>query len=182
MGDRRGDGRGAAGLNLVNSQAVLHLTDLGISQITAGAAIGTVGLFSIGGRLLGGVLGDRFEPRFLVATGLLGQAVGLLVLLVADQPALVYGFTVLFGAGFGLGIVAAPLMMANYYGAGSFARINGITGVLTISLGAFGPVLAGYSSDALGSYTAVFVGFSVTAVLVALAVLVSRPPQPAQPA
>lgn len=170
-------GAALLGLNLVNSQAVLHLTDLGISQVTAGAAIGTVGLFSIAGRLLGGVLGDRIEPRFLVAGGLLGQATGLLVLLVADQPALVYGFTVLFGAGFGLGIVTAPLMMANYFGAGSFARINGITGVLTISLGAFGPVLAGYSSDALGSYTAVFVGFSVTAVGVALAVLASRPPR-----
>lgn len=171
-------GMGLLGLNLVNSQAILHLTDLGISQVTAGAAIGAVGLCSVFGRLGGGALGDRLEPKYLVAFGLIAQAAGILVLLVADREVLVYGFTAIFGVGFGLGIVTAPLMLANYFGVGSFARINGATGVVTIGLSAFGPTLAGYTSDTLGSYTMVFCGFSALATILAFLMAMMRPPAP----
>lgn len=173
-------GMGALGLNLVNSQAILHLTDLGISQVMAGTAIGTMGLLSVAGRLGGGILGDRLEPRLLLALGLLCQAAGMLMLLFADRDMLVYGFALLFGIGFGLGIVTAPLMLANYFGVGSFARINAATGVITMGLTAFAPTLAGYASDTLGNYTLVFGTFSALAVMLAVPVALLRPPAPPQ--
>lgn len=92
-------GMGVLGLNLVNSQAILHLTDQGIGTVLAGTAIGTMGLLSVAGLVGGGILGDRVEPRFLLAFGLLCQAAGMLVPLVTDRDALVYGFALLFGSG-----------------------------------------------------------------------------------
>lgn len=171
-------GMGVLGLNLVNSQAILHLTDQGIGTVLAGAAIGTMGLLSVAGRLGGGILGDRVEPRFLLAFGLLCQAAGMLVLLVTDRDALVYGFALLFGVGFGLGIVTGPLMLANYFGVGSFARINAATGVITMGLTAFGPTIAGHASDTLGSYTLVFGAFSALAIMLAVPLVFLKPPAP----
>lgn len=176
-----GFGMGVLGLNLVNSQAVLHLTDQGIGTLVAGAAIGTMGLLSVGGRLGGGILGDRVEPRLLLALGLLCQAAGMLVLLTVDRDLLVYGFALLFGVGFGLGMVTGPLMLANYFGAGSFARINAATGVVTMGVTAFGPTIAGHASDVLGSYTLVFGVFSAVAVALALPLVLLKPPPASGP-
>lgn len=176
-----GFGMGVLGLNLVNSQAVLHLTDQGIGTLVAGAAIGTMGLLSVGGRLGGGILGDRVEPRLLLALGLLCQAAGMLVLLSVDRDLLVYGFALLFGVGFGLGMVTGPLMLANYFGAGSFARINAATGVVTMGVTAFGPAIAGHASDVLGSYTLVFGAFSAVAVALALPLVLLKPPPASGP-
>lgn len=163
-------------VNLVNSQAILHLTDLGIGQLLASSAIGTMGLCSVGGRLCGGILGDRIEPKFLLALGLLFQAAGFVILLFASQDVLVYGFALVFGIGLGLSIVTAPLMLANYFGSGSFARINATTGIFTVGVTAFAPTVAGYVSDTLGSYTLVFLGFSALAALLAVPVAMLRPP------
>ena len=164
-------------VNLVNSQAILHLTDLGISQLLASSAIGTMGLCSVGGRLFGGILGDRVEPKFSLALGLLFQAAGFVILLFARQDFLVYGFSLVFGIGLGLSIVTAPLMLANYFGSGSLARINAATGIFTIGVTAFAPTIAGYVSDTLGSYTLVFLGFSALAALLAVPVAMLRPPK-----
>jgi MFS family permease len=163
-------------VNLVNSQAILHLTDMGISQLLASSAIGTMGLCSVGGRLGGGILGDRIEPKFLLALGLLFQAAGFVILLVASHDLLVHGFALVFGIGLGLSIVTAPLMLANYFGSGSLARINATTGIFTIGVTAFAPTVAGYASDTLGSYTLVFLGFSALAALLAIPVALLRPP------
>jgi len=171
-------GTGILGLNLVTSQGILHLTDQGIGSVLAAATIGTMGLFSVAGRLGGGFFGDRLEPRFLLALALLCQAAGILVLLFTNREAMVYVFALLCGVGFGLGIVTGPLMVANFFGAGSFARINAATGVLTIGLTAFGPTVAGYANDVLGSYTVVFVGFAVLASLLIIPVVLLKPPIP----
>lgn len=163
-------------VNLVNSQAILHLTDMGISQLLASSAIGTMGLCSVGGRLGGGILGDRIEPKFLLALGLLFQSAGFVILLFASHDLLVHGFALIFGIGLGLSIVTAPLMLANYFGSGSLARINATTGIFTVGITAFAPTVAGYASDTLGSYTLVFLGFSALATLLAIPVALLRPP------
>ena len=170
------------GVNLINSQVVLHLTDMGIGQVMAGSAVGTMGLCSAAGRLGGGILGDRIEPKFLLAMGLLFQAAGFVTLLFADRDALVYGFALIFGIGYGLSIVNAPLMLANYFGTGSLARINATTGIFTIGVTAFAPTIAGYASDTLGSYTLVFLSFSTLAALLAVPVALLKPPMPTQSA
>lgn len=168
------------GVNLINSQAILHLTDMGIAQVLAGSAIGTMGLCSVIGRLCGGILGDLVEPKFLLVFGLLFQAGGLVILLFADRDLLVYCFALIFGIGLGASIVTVPLMLANYFGTGSLARINATTGIFTIGVTAFAPTIAGYASDTLGSYTVVFLSFSGLAVFLAVQVALLKPPMQMQ--
>jgi len=172
-------GTGLLGVNLVSSQAILHLTDQGISSVLAGTAVGLVGFASIFGRLGGGFLGDRFEPRYLAVTGLLCLALAFTALIFADQPWLVYSFAGTFGVGFGLIIVTTPLMLSNFFGGGSFAQLTAVSGVITVGFSAFGPVMAGYANDRLGSYTLVFGGFIGLVLLLSVWVAMLRPPNSA---
>ena len=114
--------------------------------------------------------------RYLATTGLLCLAVAFSALIVADRPWLVYSFATFFGVGFGLIIVTSPLMLSNFFGGGSFARLTAVSGLITVGFSAFGPVLAGYANDQLGSYTFVFGGFIGLVLILSVGVALLRPP------
>ena len=161
---------------VVNSQVVLHLTDIGASQLVAAGALGIVGLVNTVGRFSGGALGDRIDPRYLMFVGMVLEMLGILVLMRADGEFLVYLFAILFGLGFGLYLVAFTSLIANYFGAENYAKIYALLGLCYTFLTASGPILAGYAYDQLGSYDlpfAVIIGFGCCA---AVAILVMKPP------
>lgn len=145
------------GLQIVNSHAVLHLRDVGIASGLAATAVGMQGLVSTGGRLFSGILGDRIDPRYLMAAGLASELTGLLVLGVADEPLLVYVFAFFFGLGWGTAYVASPTLIANFFGRRHYAALFALQGVVATALGAVGPILAGLASDRTGSYLTAFV-------------------------
>ncbi len=165
-----------AGGTIVNSQGVIHLQDLGIDTVTAGAALGTVGMLSACGRLMTGLLGDRFDPRFMLAGGLAIELLAILMFNFTTTEPLVYLFAVLFGAGNGLAVVASPAIVANYFGQTNYAAIIGIRGLIITPMAAIGPLIAASCFDWVGSYAPVFYGFAVLAAIPALAALLMRPP------
>lgn len=165
-----------AGGTIVNSQGVIHLQDLGIDTVTAGAALGTVGMLSACGRLMTGFLGDRFDPRFMLAGGLAIELLAVLMFNFTTTEPLVYLFAVLFGAGNGLAVVASPAIVANYFGQTNYAAIIGIRGLIITPIAAIGPLIAASCFDLVGSYAPVFYGFAVLAAIPAVAALLMRPP------
>ncbi len=168
------------GLHVVNSQTVLHLTDIGVSAALAATALGVQGLVSTVGRLFAGVLGDRIEPRLLLAAGLTCEMIALAVLATATTTWQVYVFAVFFGTGWGLAYVAAPTLIANYFGRRNYAALFATMGLAVTAVGALGPVAAGAVSDLTGSYAGAFYAYSVVAALAVLAMLLVRPPRPQQ--
>lgn len=172
-----------AGVTMVNSQVVLHLTDMGLTATFAASALGIQGFLSTGGRLLAGSLGDRFDSRQILIVGLVCVLAGILILSVADTVILSYLFACLFGLGFGMAVVAYATLLANYFGSLYFAQIMSVVGFVSTVIGASVPVLAGFAYDWLGSYTIVFwiiAGFAFVSVILSI---VMRPPvYSAQPA
>lgn len=168
------------GLHVVNSQTVLHLTDIGVSAGVAATALGLQGLVSTGGRLFAGVLGDRIEPRLLLAAGLACELVALAVLATATSPWQVWVFAVFFGTGWGLAYVAAPTLVANYFGRRNYAALFATMGLVVTATGALGPVAAGSVADLTGSYAGAFYTYSVLAAVAVVAMLVVRPPRARQ--
>ena len=161
---------------VVNSQVVLHLTDLGASQLVAAGALGIVGLVNTVGRFSGGALGDSIDPRYLMFAGMVLEMLGIFVLLRADSEFLIYLFAILFGLGFGLYLVAFTSLIANYFGAENYAKIYALLGLCYTFLTASGPILAGYAYDKLGSYDLPFymiLGFGACA---SIAILLMKPP------
>ncbi|MBL4584100.1 MAG: MFS transporter [Pseudomonadales bacterium] len=165
-----------SGVTMVNSQVVLHLTDMGLTATFAASALGIQGFLSTGGRLLAGSLGDRFDSRLILIAGLICVAGGILILSVANTEPMAYIFACLFGLGFGSAVVAYSTLLANYFGSLYFAQIVSVLGFVSTVIGASVPVLAGFAYDWLGSYTIVFwiiAGFAVVAVALSA---VMRPP------
>ena len=69
-----------------------------------------------------------------------------------------------------------PTLIANYFGAASFATINGFMFPVQIGFAAVVPVGAGYLADAMGSYDLAFI---ILAAILAAAVvcgLLATPP------
>lgn len=167
------------GHGVVNSQGVLHLRDLGISPVTAASAIGIIGMLGAAGRLFTGILGDRIDPRYLLAFGLVAELAGIVLLIFANNIVMVYTFAVVFGAGNGMAIVAGPALLANYFGNRNYASLIAIRGLIVTPVSALGPIIAGYTFDSTGSYTSVFLSFAVIGLIPVLILLVMRPPMPA---
>jgi len=163
-------------LNMMNTHQVAHLTDIGIAPVVAAGTLGLMVGISGAGRLMGGVLGDRIEPRHLVAAALIVEIVALFVFLAADSLAPVYIYVVLLGFPYGMILVLHMVMVGNYYGAEAYAKLASVVLFVTTPIYAVGPLLGGYMYDSFSSYV---LPFSICAGFLAIgfvcAVLV-RPP------
>ena len=163
---------------MVSSQLVLHVKDLGMTAIIAASALGVQGLFTTSGRFLSGLLGDfTIEPRTLFFLGMASEFIGMLILINAYNPFLLYASVVFFGLGFGLGLVGSTAMLANYYGPENTPTLLSYRILLSTVFGGIGVVVAGYCGDVFGGYKEVFYGFSGFLLLATLLVLLIKIPK-----
>lgn len=168
-------------LNMLSAHQVAHLTDMGIPSLVAAGALGILVGVSTLGRLTGGVLGDRIEPRYLIAMACLMQVIALIIFTNAQTMMWVYMYVLLFGLACGAILVLQPVIMAAYYGAKAFARLQAIVMFIFAPILASSPILGGYVYDAVHSYT---IPFSVCAGFCAVGVIcafLARPPKALNP-
>lgn len=159
------------------SQAPIYLElDRGLDPLVAKGALAAILLISTLGRFSGGVLGDHFPPRYILAAGLGMVLFSMLMLNYTREVWQVYAFAILLGYGYGLGYLSLPTLIANYFGGDDYARILGASYFISIPLSALAPILAGYTFDLVHSYTTVFLGFSILAAAPVAMTLVARPP------
>ena len=91
--------------------------DRGFSQADATRIISLVLTFSIAGRLLMGWLADRLPRKYVMVSVFLLIALAIPVLLVAESPAAMTVFAVLFGLGLGGEYLIIPLVAGEIFGA-----------------------------------------------------------------
>lgn len=162
----------------VNVHAISHMKEgLGYSVAQAALVVTLLTGAQIGGVLLGWLIGDRYDKRYLSAGCMLAHGVALLLLTYGHHAtAMVAAFAVLHGAAWGL---RGPLMQAiraDYFGRNAIGMILGLS-TLIIAVGQVaGPLVAGVLVDLTGNYRA---GFTVLALLAAsgsLLFLLARKP------
>ena len=152
-------------VSAVNVHAISHLKEgLGYSVAEASLAIMLMTGAQTGGVLLGTVIGDRYDKRYLAAACMLMHGLGLLLLTFAANRYWVVAFAILHGAAWGL---RGPLMQAiraDYFGRTAIGMIMGLS-ALIIALGQVaGPIVAGLLADLTGNYRS---GFTVLALIAA---------------
>ncbi len=163
-------------LNMMNTHQVAHLTDIGIAPVIAAGSLGLMVGMSGAGRLMGGALGDRIKPRYLVAVALIVEIIALLVFINADSMAMVYLYVVMLGFPYGMILVLHMVMIGNYYGAKAYAKMASVVMFVTTPIYAVGPLLGGYMYDKFSSY---MLPFSICAGFLAIGficALLVRPP------
>ena len=167
----------SAPYNLGIAHSVVHFKDMGMSNELASAAVGSVVMWSIVGRLAGGVLADRIDARLPCCVGLLLVAVATLIISRADTPVDVHLYTLFMGVGFGISYVCVVTILGNYFGANAFSKVIGLLGAFASLSGGIAPYIGGRVYDAMGSYTWAFSGLTFLTMTGALMVLSVRPPQ-----
>lgn len=166
------------GTTIINSQLVLHITDIGLSSLLAGTALGLQGFMGALGRLASGGLGDKYDPKKILSIGLLGESLGVFLLAKAGTPFLIYLSLIIFGLGFGLTVVATSTLIANFYGVRSNAGLMAIRGMVVTLFAASGPVGAAYVADTTNSYALAFYLYAALAGIVSLLILSMPLPKP----
>jgi len=164
-------------LNLLTTHQVAYLQDLDFSPMASSTALGVMLGMSIIGRVLCGVLGMRYEGRYLAMCFLAAMAMGVIALMHAVNVVFIYVYSILAGIGFGGMIVLIPSLTGAYFGRLHYSQIIGWTAPIVTLVSAVSPVLAGYLYDMTGAYS---VSFAFTAALLFGGIIIAylaRPPQ-----
>jgi MFS family permease len=158
--------------------AVTHLsallTDRGISGREAALALSVLGAASLSGRLLTGLLLDRFFGPRVSFVLLIGVAAGIQLLSSAHTPAIAIVAAALIGLGLGGEADITPYLLTRYFGLRSFSTLYGFTWTAYAIAGAIGPVVMGRAFDLTGSY-AVFLSVLASAGLVSAFLMLTMP-------
>lgn len=149
----------------------------GVPALAAVSIYSLEGLAGLGGRVLFGVLGDRYGAKPVLIAGLLVQALAAGAFVFASRLAEFYAVSFVFGMAYG-GVMPLYAVLARSYFAPQI--MGGVVGAASLiaSLGmALGPLAGGWSFDAFGTYTWLYAGsFAVGLGAVAIA-LAFPPPQ-----
>ena len=165
-------------LSILTIHQVAYLQDRGFSSLMAASALGLMVGISIIGRLLFGILGTKFEGRYLIAACLACMFAGMIAIMNARTLPLVYTCSVLCGIGYGGMLVNIPVILGAYFGRTHYARILGWTAPILTVFGAGSPVIAGLIFDTTGSYMLAFQAGIVLLGAGFILAFLARPPKP----
>src|SRR5262249_54298709 len=147
----------------------------GVAPMAAVSVYSLEGLAGLGGRLLLGLLGDRFGAKPVLMAGLLVQALAIGTYVFVSRLGEFYALAVIFGAAYGgvwplLSLLSrrgfCPHLMGAVFGAATMLSSIGM---------AFGPLAGGWVFDTFGAYAWLFIG-SFAVGLGAVAVALAFPP------
>jgi predicted MFS family arabinose efflux permease len=152
--------------------AITHLapllTDRGVTAASAAFAASLLGMFSLCGRIVTGLLLDRFfGPRVGFALAVL-MASGIAVLVNAHSASAGYLAAALIGIGLGGEADITPYLLTRYFGLRSFSTLYGFTWTAYAIAGALGPVLMGRVFDLTGSYATLLTWLAAATLLSSL--------------
>ena len=146
---------------------IVHLApraiDLGISTGTAAILLTLAALFDIVGKLVGGVMGDRFGHRRIFALSMFLVCLAMLWLTVSSSLWMLLVFAVAFGTVNGFWPSQFPAISARHFGS---KHLGAIVGAILLGSGiggVSGPIMAGFVFDTTGSYRIAFIlGAAIT--------------------
>lgn len=159
-----GHGTALMAVYAVNVHAITHMREsLGYTLAEASLIITLMTASQVGGVLVGGWCGDRFDKRRVSALCMVLHAAGLLLLTWATNWMMLVGFALLHGGAWGLRGPFMQAIRADYFGRRAIGMILGLSALIIVFGQIGGPLIAGYLADRTGNYLS---GFTLLAVLV----------------
>ena len=132
---------------LVTSRAAV-----GGAAIDPALAVGINAVTALVGRVVLGLVIDRFEPRRAAVVCFLVQAGAIAVLEFVETPLAVYGACAAYGLAVGNIITLSPMIVQREYAPDQFPAIVALSTAIMQTLYAFGPGLLGVLRDLSGGY------------------------------
>ncbi|QUD90850.1 MFS transporter [Phenylobacterium montanum] len=160
----------------VASLAVAHLTERHVAMTVAVAMLSVEALAQMVGRAIGGVVGERVEPRLLLIAALASLTVGAGALSIAHTYATMLVFAVGSGIGFGLTAFSVTMLLLNYFGRKHNLEIFSLT-CLIGGVSALGSTIGGALRDASGGFSSTFEIYAGVIAVILLGAVLMRPPR-----
>ena len=149
----------------------------GLPAMSAVTIYGVEGLAGLGGRILFGLLGDRFGARRVVVAGLMLQALGAGSYYFTRNVGEFYAVAILFGLAYGGVMPLYAVIAREYFPIRIMGTVFGGAAMIS-SLGmALGPAVGGWIFDTFDGYGYLYIG-SFGIGLAAVAVALAFPPLP----
>jgi MFS family permease len=144
----------------------------GLPAMTAVTIYSVEGVAGLGGRILFGLLGDRFGARRVVVAGLMVQAVGAGSYYFSRDAGDFYAVAILFGMAYGGVMPLYAVLAREYFPMRIMGTVFGAAAMIS-SLGmALGPAVGGWIFDTFHGYGYLYIasfGMGLAAVAIALA-------------
>src|SRR5258705_3754388 len=130
----------------------------GIAPLTAVTVYSLAGFSGLGGRLLLGVLADRFGAKHVLVGGLFVQAMSVATYLAVGHLGEFYALSVVFGLAYGGVMQLYSVLVSEYFGVPIYGSMFGAVSAFS-SLGiALGPLAGGWVFDTFHAYNWLYVG------------------------
>jgi MFS family permease len=150
---------------------ISYATWCGIGLTAATSIYSVEGLGGLGGRLLLGVLADKFGAKWVLVTGLFVQSIAIVAYLGARDLGEFYGVAAIFGIAYGGVMPLYAVLARDYFGQNIMGSVFGAATMLS-SLGmAIGPLAGGWVFDTFGTYAWLYVGSGAIALAATLLAL-----------
>lgn len=162
---------------------VLHqvsiFADLGHSAQVVTETYALLSLVAGGSALLGGFLIDRFSPNLVVILKLLALIAAAVLAMSMRESWQLMLYALSFGMVIGIGYVFDGAVWPNLFGREFQGEIRGFVFAALVIGSAIGPALFGVSYDYAGGYsTVLWLGAGLSAIVLALSLMVRAPRRP----
>lgn len=160
----------------VESVTAAHFAARGWSSGYAAWMLGLQGLIGAVATGASGFLTRHAPPKRMLTASLVLEALGMVLLAVAQGPWAVWGFAIAFGIGSCVVLLAVAVLLVRYFG-----DVGGTTGLATIwtlsGAAAVGPWIAGLVADGVGSFGPALAGLGLLLLPIAAGTLLMAPPR-----
>jgi MFS family permease len=130
----------------------------GLPLMTAVSVYSVEGLAGLGGRVVLGIMGDRYGAKRVLIAGLLIQALAAGSFVFARRPEEFYAVAAIFGFAYGGVMPLYAVLARDYFGQHIMGTVLGAAAMVS-SLGmALGPSLGGWIFDSTGSSAWLYIG------------------------
>ena len=151
--------------------------DQGLEPSLAATVYFPIAITAAAVSFLAGYLSDRIPLRYLLATGLLLQAVTLVMASWIQGTSAAILFGIVLGATNGIARAVGTVAWPSFYGREHLGSIYGFTSAMTIVGASLGPMPFGFAYDLLGSYRPVLFVFAGVCLLIGVITLTTRKPR-----
>jgi OFA family oxalate/formate antiporter-like MFS transporter len=158
---------------IVQHQTIFMEMELGVSKETVPLIISAIFWFAITGKLIFGLLSDRFDKTHIMFLAVINLILGLSILRFssAENPISLYGYAAVFGIGFSGTFTMIQLVIADFFSGQSYGKILGILTMADVSSGGIGITVIARMQSAFNSYLPVINILIGLCCLVAVAVV-----------
>ena len=158
---------------------VSYAIGCGVPAMAAVTIYSVEGLSGLGGRLLLGVLGDRYGAKRVLVAGLLLQSFAIVSYLAVSRLGEFYALSVVFGTAYGGVMPLYAVLAREYFGPRIMGTVFGAATMVSSIGMALGPVVGGWIFDAFNAYAWLYIG-SFAVGLGAVAIALMFPPLPSR--